>query len=591
MGYFTEGFDVLDNVPLGVFILNSDYTVLFWNKCIEEWTNISASGITGSKIFDFYPHLKEPGYKSRIDSVFESGAPTIFSSQLHKHFVPSVMWNGELRIQHTIVKALETKGGDCLAFFTIQDVTDLTERLHDYRLMRDKAFNEIKERERVEEELKLNEARLEALLELNSLNYKSLREIADFSLDKCVVLTGSHIGFLGFMTKDESEFTIHAWSKDVMKECAVIDKPIHYSIKDAGLWGDAVRQRKTIVVNDYDDRVYEKRGIPEGHVNLTRLLVIPVMSKGKIVSVGAVGNKESDYNNSDLRQMRLLLDGMWRMIERKGAEDELSRKTGELEKLNFTLELKVREEVEKRRQKEQMLIQQSKMAAMGEMIGAIAHQWRQPLTAIALLVQDIQDAREHNELDDDYLNRIVIKAMSQIDFMSKTIDNFRNFFKASKGKNEFDIAGSINEVIKLISGQLNNCNISVEIKNNLETPVLMNSYSNEFMQVVLNLVNNAKDAIIEAIEQGILDKYDGLISIVISSVNRTVTIGISDNGIGIPAEIENRIFEPYFSTKEEGRGTGIGLYMSKVIIETNMGGKLYSHNVVGGAGFMIELSL
>ena len=223
------------------------------------------------------------------------------------------------------------------------------------------------------------------------------------------------------------------------------------------------------------------------------------------------------------------------------------------------LEHKIEQAVNENIKKDKILQEQSKLAAMGEMIGAIAHQWRQPLNALGLNIQLLIEDFEDNKIDEKYLEEFEQKQMETIKFMSKTIDDFRNFFKSDKEKSKFSVLQSINEVIFILSAQLNNHNIEISIKGD---DFEINGYKSEFNQVILNLINNAKDSILE---KGV----EGKIEIIL----KNNSIIITDNGKEIPDEIKDRIFEPYFTTKSEKGGTGIGLYMSKMIIE-RMGGEL-----------------
>ncbi|MBF0606626.1 MAG: response regulator [Magnetococcales bacterium] len=282
---------------------------------------------------------------------------------------------------------------------------------------------------------------------------------------------------------------------------------------------------------------------------------------------------------------------------RKEYEDNLME-------LNKNLETRVKDEVERRIRQEQLLIQQSKMAAMGEMISAIAHQWRQPLNALAILVQDIGDAYDYGELNKQYIDRVVNQSVAQISFMSKTIDDFRNFYSPEKEKKLFDVKKAAMNVLSLLSAQFMNNSISYRLTchmHNMSTESLdwemcchdltLFSYQGEFEHVLLNLINNAKDAIIEKLTTNENEEIEamGMILIDFYKEDKKITIKISDNGGGIPVEIMNRIFEPYFTTKGPNKGTGVGLYMSKVIIEDNIGGRLYADNTDNGATFTIEI--
>lgn len=266
---------------------------------------------------------------------------------------------------------------------------------------------------------------------------------------------------------------------------------------------------------------------------------------------------------------------------------ELIKSQNELETYKNSLELKVEEQTKKRREQEVMLMQQSRLASMGEMIGNIAHQWRQPLNALSLVVGNIKDAFLMQRLDEAYMNKSSEKAYKLIQKMSTTIDDFRDFFKPDKEKKNFSVSFAIEDSLQLIEALLNNSNIEVE--KHLDDSVNIDGYHNEFSQVVLNIINNAKDALVANRTD------DRLVKIDLSSKNGKAHLCISDNAGGIPENIIDRIFEPYYTTKEQGHGTGLGLYMSKLIIEDHMSGSIRAENIknsdceVTGAMFTIEI--
>lgn len=248
-----------------------------------------------------------------------------------------------------------------------------------------------------------------------------------------------------------------------------------------------------------------------------------------------------------------------------------------LKQININLEQKVREELEKRQQNEQMLIHQSKLAAMGEMLNAIAHQWRQPLNALGIITQSIEDDVMHDEHLRKRISNKIQKAMEFIHYMSKTINDFRNFFKQDKERVLFDVGMVIKEIISLFKPQIENYGIQIEIDE--KDKVSIKGYKNEYKQAILNIISNA-------IYQ-LKSKKGGKIEIIVFKEDDKSKVIISDNGGGIPHEIIDRVFEPYFSTKPEGEGSGIGLYMTKVIIEKNMEGKVVAKNSDVGAVFEV----
>ncbi len=238
-------------------------------------------------------------------------------------------------------------------------------------------------------------------------------------------------------------------------------------------------------------------------------------------------------------------------------------------------------DISERKVKDELLIQQSRQAAMGEMIGNIAHQWRQPLNALGLVLQNLNFEYQMGTLDDEFMQRSVDKGQKLTQTMSKTIDDFRDFFKPNKLKEYFKISDVINSTIDLIGASYDNNSIKIVL--NLDQEIEFHGYPSEFSQVILNILNNAKDVLVE---KSIETKE---VKISTFQKNSNIIINISDNAGGIPSDVIEKVFEPYFTTKEEGKGTGIGLYMSKTIIETNMKGSLSVINENNGAKFIIVL--
>ena len=196
---------------------------------------------------------------------------------------------------------------------------------------------DITERKKAEAAQKLNEARLEALVKLNQMTGASLKEITNFAREEAVRLTGSKLGYLAFMDAYETSLIMHSWSKSAMEECTIEDKRFIYPIKTTGLWGEAVRQRKPVITNNYTAPSSLKKGYPKDHVHLTRHMNVPIFDGDRIIAVAGVGNKEEDYDESDLRQLTLLMQGMWQLIQRKQLEDALKTYSEDLSKANDEL--------------------------------------------------------------------------------------------------------------------------------------------------------------------------------------------------------------------------------------------------------------
>jgi len=225
-------------------------------------------------------------------------------------------------------------------------------------------------------------------------------------------------------------------------------------------------------------------------------------------------------------------------------------------------------------EKQEIMKQQAKMAAMGEMIGNIAHQWRQPLNALSALNVGLGIKFKRGGLTAEEMNRFKEKSNEIIQNMSATIDDFKNFFQPNKVKEVFSVNHAIEGAIRFVSDSYNEHKI--EIIHYTNRDIEINSYRNELIQVLLNIFNNSKDAIVE---KGIVNP-----KVTISTIQSEdkISIMIQDNAGGVDSEILERIFEPYFTTKFQSQGTGIGLYMSKMIIEKSMKGSLISKNFEGG---------
>ncbi|SKB68682.1 PAS domain-containing protein [Malaciobacter marinus] len=247
------------------------------------------------------------------------------------------------------------------------------------------------------------------------------------------------------------------------------------------------------------------------------------------------------------------------------------------------LKQKIEDEVEKNVEKDRLLAHQSKLASMGEVLGSIAHQWRQPLNNINLLIHFIRD--NYGNFTKEELHDSIKSAKVQIDYMSQTIDDFRNFYKPTKDKEIFDIKKSIEACIKIVKGQLEKANANIEV---IGDDVKIHGYQSEFQQVVVNILNNASEAAIIKLEQ---ESFNPIIQIRVTKIENNVKVTLKNNCGEVEQEILERMFEPYFTTKFEDQGTGIGLYMAKTIIEKNMNGKIEVTNIDKGVKFRIILPI
>ena len=267
---------------------------------------------------------------------------------------------------------------------------------------------------------------------------------------------------------------------------------------------------------------------------------------------------------------------------RKLAEEALAEKQRLLTELNISLSKRVEDAVSELRKKDEILISQGRQAAMGEMIGNIAHQWRQPLNTLGLIVQELRMTYGRDESYQEHLKAGVKKAMGLIQHMSKTIDDFSNYFKPDKEKTLFCVNKAVTRALALVEPSLANFNINIEVIAGKEH--FIDGYSNEYSQVLLNILLNCRDAF----EESKID-HGRIITITVFEENNHSVVTVGDNAGGIADGIIDKLFDPYFTTKGPDKGTGIGLYMAKTIIEKNMGGALTVRNTADGAEFRIEV--
>jgi PAS domain S-box-containing protein len=265
----------------------------------------------------------------------------------------------------------------------------------------------------------------------------------------------------------------------------------------------------------------------------------------------------------------------------KEKTEQLKFAKKELEELNNSLEEKIQDEIIKNTKQQMVLMHQSKLVQMGEMIENIAHQWRQPLAQINSLVLLIDATLEKNKFTNSTVESKLNEIESMTEYMSKTIDDFKNFFNPNKEMNTFLIETSIKKAYEIVNGLIAFHYIDVNI--NVEKELQCYSYSEELQQVILIILNNSIEALLLkeiAFPQIFINAY---------SVEDFIFINIEDNGLGIKIDYLEKIFEPYFTTKSKSQGTGLGLYMAKMIIENGLAGQLSVENKSNGASFTIKI--
>ena len=249
--------------------------------------------------------------------------------------------------------------------------------------------------------------------------------------------------------------------------------------------------------------------------------------------------------------------------------------------------------IEDLKRKENLMAEQSKLAAMGEMLGNIAHQWRQPLNIISMSSSNLKLKNDMGELNSSTLRESLSLILKTINHLSDTIETFNDFLKTDKEKSIFNVNDNIKNSISLVDNFFKNFNIDIVLE--LDDDVFLNNLANEFSQAFINILNNAKDAIVLNLK----DNESGLIKIKTKKIDNFIEILVLDNALGVDKDILNKIFEPYFTTKHKYQGTGLGLYMTRKIINSSMGGEIsvqnkkFTHNKkeYKGAEFKIKIPL
>ncbi|MDD2864471.1 MAG: AAA family ATPase [Methylococcales bacterium] len=350
-------------------------------------------------------------------------------------------------------------------------------------------------------------------------------------------------------------------------------KPLHTENQLCqGIVHYACRTLETIVLADAQTAT-EFNELPEvSKLGLRSLLCLPLRRLGQLVGLLYLENRLAPnvFTPDRVRVTELL-------CQQAAISMENARMMAEIGQFNLELEKRVADEVALNREKDHLLIQQSRLAVMGEMINNIAHQWRQPLNALSLVLGNLKDAQRFDELTAEYLDTQCVEGRRYIENMSQTINDFRHFFSPNKDKEMFSLKNSIQDAVMLVEASFTSHCVALII--DAPEDIKINGFPNEYAQVLLNLLTNARDAILAHYENG------GRIIISLRESNHLAKVTVTDSGGGIDEKIISRLFEPYFSTKENG--TGIGLYMSKMIIENSMNGQISVRNVAGGAEFEI----
>jgi len=442
------------------------------------------------------------------------------------------------------------------------------ERTAQLQKANDRLREENEERIRTEQSLRLEEARLDALLHLSQISEAPLKEITNFALEQAIGLTNSKIGFVGFLNEDESVYTLHAVSKDVVKECNVTGDPLQWHVADAGIWAKAIRERKTLFVNDYSKPHPGKRGLPPGHPHVERFMVVPVFEGERIVALAGVGNKATEYNWSDERQIVLLLSGMWGCVQKNRSREELRNAYHELEKSNA--------ELGKYNRQLELLNQELKDFAF-----VASHDLNEPLRKIRTFGDMVGKrlAGSTDETSKDYLKRMETAAARMQNLLDSLLSYSRVSTKADLME-KTDLRASVKEALSNLEILMEEKNADVGIG---DLPII-EADRVQMTQLFQNLIGNA----LKFHREGEAPRVE----IHAREAGNAYEICVSDNGIGFEERYLDKIFLPFHrlhGRSSDYGGMGMGLAICRRIVERH-GGKITAKSEPGkGSRFIVTL--
>ncbi len=498
--------NILEYISDGIMVLDSNFRFTHWNRAMEKISQIPREKVVGSgkSAWEIFPDLAKDG-------------------------MDEIMWKamqGEVTKQkYTPLRFTKKKSGFISEmFFPLRNTKSEIRGI--VGVIRD-----ITDSKQAEETIRLNESRLNVLLKLNQMTEASLQEIKDFALEAAVNLTKSKIGYLAFMNDDESILSMHSWSRNTVKQCAISNKPLTYPMETMGLWGEAVRQRKAIITNNYSVPNPFKKGFPKGHIKIIRHMNVPLFEGNRIIIVAGLGNKENDYDELDVRQLTLLMQDMWSLIQHKQAEKE-------------------------KKKIEVQLLQAQKTKTIGTLVGGIAHNFNNLLMGIqgytSLMLFETDSA------DPNYARLKNIEKMVK----SRLYLTRQLLAYARKGQGEVKLLNLnqlVEETSKTFGRTRKEFTIRRELADNLYT---IEADQGQIEQTLLNLYVNAADAMPEGGELTLKTINSSHKNIkgkhFVPKPDNYVMLSVADTGVGMDKLTIKRIFEPFFTTKS-GQGTGLGL--------------------------------
>lgn len=416
-------------------------------------------------------------------------------------------------------------------------------------------------RARAEDRMRLDEERLEHLLKISRMTGREARELLETALEYAIALTHSRIGYIYEYDEERREFTLITWSRDVMRECSVMNPQTTYALDKTGVWGEVVRQRRPIMINDYLAPDPLKKGYPEGHVHLERFLSVPVFSGEKIVGVAGVGNKAADYDAADERQLTLLMDAVWNITERRRVAVELEKARDDAEAANRAKSL---------------------------FLANMSHEIRTPMNAILGFSQLLLRGPGLAPIQRQHLSAINRSGEHLLALINDILEISKiEAGRVTLNRAVFDLPGLLEDIETMFRGRAEAGSLQFHVEHVTPLPRFVVGDAGKLRQVLINLLGNAVK----------FTKTGGIALRVGARRDQErprLEVEVEDTGPGIPEKERGRLFrffEQTASGREAQTGTGLGLAISREFVRL-MGGDISVKSTVGsGSVFRFEIDL